>query len=111
MITRGASSICNAPTDDAWLAGQVRTEWEQIGLRNKNAKQSSLAHYGNVLGGPGRNRTTDTRIFNPLLYRLSYQAKGREYSKTFNLRLVTGLFKTKARAWRGRREPLVARQI
>jgi hypothetical protein len=26
------------------------------------------------LGGPGRNRTTDTRIFNPLLYRLSYQA-------------------------------------
>ena len=29
----------------------------------------------NVLGGPGRNRTTDTRIFNPLLYQLSYQAK------------------------------------
>ena len=28
-----------------------------------------------ILGGPGRNRTTDTRIFNPLLYRLSYQAK------------------------------------
>jgi hypothetical protein len=28
-----------------------------------------------VLGGPGRNRTTDTRIFNPLLYQLSYQAK------------------------------------
>ena len=27
------------------------------------------------LGGLGRNRTTDTRIFNPLLYRLSYQAK------------------------------------
>ena len=26
------------------------------------------------IGGPGRNRTTDTRIFNPLLYRLSYQA-------------------------------------
>ena len=27
-----------------------------------------------ILGGLGRNRTTDTRIFNPLLYRLSYQA-------------------------------------
>ena len=26
-------------------------------------------------GGLGRNRTTDTRIFNPLLYRLSYRAK------------------------------------
>lgn len=32
-------------------------------------------------GGPGRNRTTDTRIFNPLLYRLSYQAKTQDYSK------------------------------
>ncbi len=27
-----------------------------------------------VGGGLGRNRTTDTRIFNPLLYQLSYQA-------------------------------------
>jgi hypothetical protein len=33
------------------------------------------------LGGPGRNRTTDTRIFNPLLYRLSYQAKEENYSR------------------------------
>ena len=32
-----------------------------------------------ILGGPGRNRTTDTRIFNPLLYRLSYQAKICDY--------------------------------
>jgi hypothetical protein len=29
-----------------------------------------------VLGGQGRNRTTDTRIFNPLLYQLSYLAEG-----------------------------------
>ena len=28
-------------------------------------------------GGLGRNRTTDTRIFNPLLYQLSYQAVGK----------------------------------
>jgi hypothetical protein len=28
-------------------------------------------------GGLGRNRTTDTRIFNPLLYQLSYQAVSR----------------------------------
>ena len=33
------------------------------------------------LGGPGRNRTTDTRIFNPLLYRLSYQAKIWNYNE------------------------------
>ena len=31
-------------------------------------------------GGLGRNRTTDTRIFNPLLYQLSYRAKGAEYT-------------------------------
>ena len=28
-------------------------------------------------GGLGRNRTTDTRIFNPLLYQLSYRARRR----------------------------------
>ena len=27
-----------------------------------------------LYGGLGRNRTTDTRIFNPLLYQLSYRA-------------------------------------
>jgi hypothetical protein len=27
-----------------------------------------------IHGGLGRNRTTDTRIFNPLLYQLSYRA-------------------------------------
>ena len=32
-----------------------------------------------MYGGLGRNRTTDTRIFNPLLYRLSYRAKVNEY--------------------------------
>ena len=29
---------------------------------------------GVVCGGLGRNRTADTRIFNPLLYQLSYRA-------------------------------------
>jgi hypothetical protein len=28
-------------------------------------------------GAQGRNRTTDTRIFNPLLYQLSYLGAGR----------------------------------
>ncbi len=36
----------------------------------KNAPQGSVFYFG----GLGRNRTTDTRIFSPLLYRLSYQA-------------------------------------
>ena len=34
-----------------------------------------------MFGGLGRNRTIDTRIFNPLLYQLSYRAKQkRKYS-------------------------------
>ncbi len=39
--------------------------------KKKNHPKVVLMHFG----GPGRNRTTDTRIFSPLLYRLSYQAK------------------------------------
>jgi hypothetical protein len=38
-----------------------------------------------MFGGLGRNRTTDTRIFNPLLYQLSYRAKRWNYSSTFEL--------------------------
>ena len=29
-------------------------------------------NYTRIYGGSGRNRTADTRIFSPLLYRLSY---------------------------------------
>ena len=32
------------------------------------------------IGGQGRNRTTDTRIFNPLLYQLSYLAEALQYN-------------------------------
>ena len=55
---------------------------------NKNANLHGLAFlFDIVLGGPGRNRTTDTRIFNPLLYQLSYQAKrGMIIASDFHLR-------------------------
>ena len=39
-----------------------------------------LVALGEFLGGLGRNRTTDTRIFSPLLYQLSYQAEASDYS-------------------------------
>ena len=39
--------------------------------------------YSREFGGLGRNRTTDTRIFNPLLYRLSYRAKDQNYSSKY----------------------------
>jgi hypothetical protein len=35
---------------------------------------TSLDGVKQSVGGQGRNRTTDTRIFSPLLYRLSYLA-------------------------------------
>ncbi len=34
----------------------------------------SEAHRAKENGGAGRNRTGDTRLFRPLLYRLSYRA-------------------------------------
>lgn len=41
---------------------------------SKKANPEELAQVLDSFGGLGRNRTTDTRIFNPLLYQLSYQA-------------------------------------
>lgn len=38
----------------------------------------SEGNYYESSGGLGRNRTTDTRIFNPLLYQLSYRAVSRK---------------------------------
>ena len=35
---------------------------------------SNSIGYWLVFGGLGRDRTADTRIFNPLLYQLSYRA-------------------------------------
>ena len=46
-----------------------------------------------LFGGLGRNRTTDTRIFNPLLYQLSYLgtvSKGRCPSGGRVIRQVCG---------------------
>ena len=37
----------------------------------------------NLFGGLGRNRTIDTRIFNPLLYQLSYRAKQKQDCSSF----------------------------
>jgi hypothetical protein len=42
--------------------------------QSKTACSAGCVQAVDLFGGLGRNRTTDTRIFNPLLYRLSYQA-------------------------------------
>jgi hypothetical protein len=62
--------------------GAAVTETQRQRLPNAYAvpRNNKAHHYGwassKMLGGLGRNRTTDTRIFNPLLYQLSYQAVG-----------------------------------
>ena len=43
-------------------------------VRKQKKPSMCWAFFFDLIGGPGRNRTTDTRIFNPLLYRLSYRA-------------------------------------
>ena len=47
--------------------------------RTRSVTEKTKAHRDGrrafrMLGGLGRNRTIDTRIFNPLLYQLSYRA-------------------------------------
>jgi hypothetical protein len=47
----------------------------------QKAQEPKFLGFLDTDGGLGRNRTTDTRIFNPLLYQLSYRAtQKREYS-------------------------------
>jgi len=41
---------------------------------NQNSLRQKTYVNQRLNGGQGRNRTTDTRIFNPLLYQLSYLA-------------------------------------
>ena len=59
--------------------------WEECRSRGKSAKPGQDWHCGRIrnspesvraleYGGQARNRTTDTRIFSPLLYQLSYLA-------------------------------------
>ncbi len=45
--------------------------------QTKNPKNLPILGVGTA-GGLGRNRTIDTRIFNPLLYQLSYRANEEE---------------------------------
>jgi hypothetical protein len=62
----------NRVTDDV-----VRKPVTLIDIHNQIIYQQHLTYQYrfNVLdGGQGRNRTTDTRIFSPLLYQLSYLA-------------------------------------
>ena len=43
-------------------------------LSFQSKKRVTISSYSYLYGGPNWNRTSDTRIFSPLLYQLSYQA-------------------------------------
>lgn len=47
--------------------------WDATEKAARNAASNSIKTFS-LKGGSGRNRTADTGIFNPLLYRLSYRA-------------------------------------
>ena len=68
------------------------------GFKMSAGMKTALRMEGRLgFGGQGRNRTVDTRIFNPLLYQLSYLAeRGRDYSE----------FRTPAKASGKKRPPL-----
>ena len=58
------------------LTPMGQNDQPSLGIERRAEKWRNR-HYGNegieaLYGAQGRNRTTDTRIFNPLLYRLSY---------------------------------------
>jgi hypothetical protein len=60
-------------------ACMLRRRHESAASRIDGRKQNAQPGWGwaSNSGGQGRNRTTDTRIFNPLLYQLSYLAIAR----------------------------------
>jgi hypothetical protein len=73
------------PTTLAWKARVLPLNYTRV-----NNMKLNVNFVNRILsnGGSGRNRTADTRIFSPLLYRLSYRA---------NL-LLSFAIKTKAHA-------------
>ena len=61
------------PSSSAWKAEVLPLNYTRIYVNH--SKQD---------GGSGRNRTADTRIFSPLLYRLSYRANLLFFSVMYN---------------------------
>ena len=69
-VGHAARSLPHTPENSA------RTETtRQLGfIRKPIKKNSDISEFASRIGGQGRDRTGDTRIFSPLLYQLSYLA-------------------------------------
>ncbi len=63
--------VGSAPTAEEFL---VLRQPVAAGGRQENEKPRRSLRGFAIRGGQGRNRTSDTRIFSPLLYQLSYLA-------------------------------------
>jgi hypothetical protein len=66
--------------DQAPDNGQRMGKVESLMRTQQKAQSLQLVEFQKRGCGQGQNRTADTRIFSPLLYRLSYLARSLEYS-------------------------------
>ena len=81
----GYRGSCRKPFAAAWSGEPVRlrglewgrkhTRWAYTHALDTKTPEGNGAVRAFESGGQGRNRTTDTRIFSPLLYQLSYLAR------------------------------------
>jgi hypothetical protein len=74
-LSRFYHATPDAAAHSSWRnAARVDTHCYARHPSEKEKPQESCEFLGLNPGGLGRNRTIDTRIFNPLLYQLSYRA-------------------------------------
>ena len=87
MVTKGLKKITQNETQDLQLVDNFCKSWDLKGLRFF-ASEKTERNYTNLVmktilkfedGAQRRNRTADTGIFNPLLYRLSYLGKRNDF--------------------------------
>ncbi len=70
----------------------VNSKWPTNGQQRKTKKDLHFCKSLKVSGGSRQNRTADTRIFSPLLYRLSYRATPLFECLSTNERWITASF-------------------
>ena len=73
MVLRYAHLGCTLSDAACRISGTLASQ--TVDTENPQRVRAFILRHSD--GGRGRNRTADTGIFNPLLYQLSYPARGR----------------------------------